>query len=100
MKKIKDPLYGYVEIEEWLMKYVDTPEFQRLRNIRQTGYASLYPGVLHNRFVHSLGVFYLGNKAIQNFRENVEQNSAISSNIWEKWEKTFLLACLLPDVEK
>lgn len=98
MKKIKDPLYGYIEIEEWLMKYVDTPEFQRLRNIRQTGYASLYPGALHNRFVHSLGVFYLGNKAIKKFRENVEQNSATSSNIWEKWEKTFRLACLLHDV--
>lgn len=98
MKKIKDPLYGYVEIEEWLMIYVDTPEFQRLRNIRQTGYASLYPGALHNRFVHSLGVYYLGNKAIRKFRENVEKNSEISSDIWRKWEKTFRLACLLHDV--
>lgn len=98
MKKIKDPLYGYIEIEEWLMKYVDTPEFQRLRNIRQTGYASLYPGALHNRFVHSLGVFYLGNKAIEKFRENVESNSAKSSDIWDRWERTFKLACLLHDV--
>ncbi len=98
MKKIKDPLYKYIEVEEWLMKYIDAPEFQRLRNIRQTGYASLYPGALHNRFVHSLGVFYLGNKAVQRFRKNVELHSGETFDSWEKWERTFKLACLLHDV--
>lgn len=98
IKKIKDPLYGYIEVQEWLMKYIDTPEFQRLRNIRQTGYAALYPGALHNRFVHSLGVFFLGNKAILSFRKNVEELSGKSPNEWDRWEKTFKLACLLHDV--
>lgn len=97
-KKIKDPLYGYIEIEAMMIKYIDTPEFQRLRNIRQTGYASLYPGALHNRFVHSLGVLYLGNKAIQSFRRNVEADSKKTPAVWRKWERTFQLACLLHDV--
>ena len=50
--------YGYINIEDKYIPIIDSAEFQRLRNIRQTGYASLYPSALHNRFVHSLGVFH------------------------------------------
>ena len=40
MKQIKDPLYGYIEIDERFLPLIDSAEFQRLRNIRQTGYAA------------------------------------------------------------
>ncbi len=96
MKQIKDPLYGYIEVDEKYLCLIDTPEFQRLRNVRQTGYASLYPSALHNRFVHSLGVFYLGKKAIKSFRNNVSFD--YSSDKWDIWEETFILACLLHDL--
>ena len=60
-KKFRDPIYGYIEIEESVVhNIVDTATFQRLRNIRQTSYGPLYPSALHNRFVHSLGVYHLG----------------------------------------
>lgn len=96
LKQIKDPLYGYIEVADKYLPLIDSAEFQRLRNIRQTGYASLYPSALHNRFVHSLGVFYLGKRAIFNFRKNVE--STFTSENWDIWEETFTLACLLHDV--
>lgn len=100
MKQIKDPLYGYVEVEDKYLSLIDSSEFQRLRNIRQTGYASLYPSALHNRFVHSLGVFYLGKKAIKNFKNNVlkKDPEKYSSDKWSIWEETFIYACLLHDV--
>lgn len=57
-KMIKDPVHGYIKIRaEYMKKIIDSCEFQRLRNIRQTSYDSLYPGSSHNRFIHSLGVY-------------------------------------------
>lgn len=98
MKQIKDPLYGYIEVETSYIPLIDSAEFQRLRNIRQTGYASLYPSALHNRFVHSLGVFHLGRKAIDNFIENVKDMFPDLGSNWDIWKETFILACLLHDI--
>jgi HD superfamily phosphohydrolase len=99
MKNIKDPIYGYIEINDDYFKLIDDAAFQRLRNIRQTGYQSLYPSAEHTRFVHSLGVFHLGKKAISCFYENL--NTTLPPTIktsWNSIEKTFLVACLLHDV--
>lgn len=96
-KTIRDPMYGYITIEAPFAQLLDTEEFQRLRNIRQTGYQSLYPSALHNRFVHSLGVFHLGKKALGYFENNINiQNEAIPG--WDEIRNTFLTACLLHDV--
>lgn len=100
MKQFKDPLYGYIDVADIYLPLIDTAEFQRLRNIRQTGYQSLYPSALHNRFVHSVGVFHLGNKAFDCFQSNVSRAGfpEYSHLEWKKFKKAFLLACLLHDV--
>ena len=68
LTKFRDPVYGYIEIDDEIVHdIIDTAAFQRLRQIRQTSYEPLYPSSLHNRFVHSLGVYYLGKKAIAAF---------------------------------
>jgi len=60
MKIVKDPVHGYVEIEEALLPLLDSPEVQRLRYIRQLGFSYLvYPGANHSRFEHSLGAMHL-----------------------------------------
>ena len=43
VKIIKDPLYGYINLPYEILHVVDTPVFQRLRDIVQTSYTSLYP---------------------------------------------------------
>jgi len=99
MKQIKDPIYGYVDIDDEYIQLINTPEFQRLRNIVQTSYQALYPSALHNRFVHSIGVFHLGEKAFSCFEFNVKKAfDDYKHRDWGKMKKTFLMACLLHDV--
>ena len=98
MKQIKDPIYGYIDIDLFSIKIINTPEFQRLRNIKQTSYQALYPSAMHNRFVHSIGVYYLGKKAFICFKTNLQNTKYRESINWDKLERTFLLACLLHDV--
>lgn len=101
-KTIRDPMYGYIKIDYPFTVLIDTEEFQRLRNIRQTGYQSLYPSALHNRFVHSLGVFHLGREAFHYFSRNVkaslEEEWNSIDNQMEIIKNTFYAACLLHDV--
>lgn len=99
-KLIKDPVHGYIKLKEsYIKNIVDSSEFQRLRNIRQTSYDSLYPGSSHNRFIHSLGVYYLGHKAFKALKKNVSAMfTGIEETDWIKLQNTFEMACLLHDV--
>lgn len=81
---------------------IDTPIFQRLRRIAQTSYSPLYASSLHNRFVHSLGVYHLGEIACDAIISEAKGKFADivkELNIdLEQLRETFLLACLLHDV--
>lgn len=57
---IKDCLYGYINVPELCHLYIDVPEFQRLRRIKQLGNVSrVYPSATHTRFEHCIGVMHL-----------------------------------------
>ncbi len=98
-KLIKDPVHGYIRVQKDYVKVIiDSCEFQRLRNIRQTSYESLYPGSSHNRFIHSLGVYHLGHKAFKALKRNTDKLLNLQENRWQELEVTFELACLLHDI--
>lgn len=68
MKIIKDPVHGYVEVEDYALALLDSPALQRLRYIHQLGFSYLvYPGANHTRFEHSLGTMYLADVASRKF---------------------------------
>ncbi len=98
-KRFKDPIYGYIEIDASLiMQVVDTAEFQRLRDVIQTSYSPLYSSAVHNRFAHSIGVYYLGKMAAEAFHESIRAKSLqVPENI-SQYIEVFELACLLHDV--
>lgn len=56
-KEINDPLWGTIGLTGPEVAVIDSPLFQRLRLIRQLGVVHwVYPGALHTRFEHTLGV--------------------------------------------
>lgn len=63
MLSVKDPIHGAIELDELESRIIDTPDFQRLRKIRQLATAYLvYPGANHTRFEHSLGTLHLASQ--------------------------------------
>lgn len=62
-KFIRDSVYGDISLNEFEVRIMDMPQFQRLRRIKQLGLISLiYPGATHTRFEHSIGTMNLGSK--------------------------------------
>jgi len=64
-KIIIDPVHGDVGLSEVEAKLIDTPTFQRLRKLKQLGFASMvYPNASYSRFSHSIGVLHITSRAI------------------------------------
>lgn len=65
MKVIRDPLWNNIRLDPLALTLVDTPAMQRLRYVRQLGYAFLvYPGATHSRFEHALGAHHMARRTI------------------------------------
>ncbi|XP_056405330.1 deoxynucleoside triphosphate triphosphohydrolase SAMHD1-like isoform X2 [Hyla sarda] len=69
-KVFNDPVHGHIELHPLLVRIIDTPQFQRLRYIKQLGGTYyVYPGACHNRFEHSIGVAHLAGCLVQELRK-------------------------------
>ncbi|MBC8030320.1 MAG: HD domain-containing protein [Pyrinomonadaceae bacterium] len=72
----RDPVHNIIRLRtdnhegELMMRLIDTPEFQRLRRIKQLGLGLYtYQGAEHSRFTHSLGAFHLMSRVLDRFSE-------------------------------
>ena len=73
MKVIRDPLWNNIRLDPLALTLVDTPAMQRLRYVRQLGYAFLvYPGATHSRFEHALGAHHMARRTITLLAERGE----------------------------
>ena len=64
--EIRDPIHGFIELDDWERDIVNHPVFQRLRRIRQLGLTDMvYPGATHSRFEHSLGVMHVATRMFE-----------------------------------
>lgn len=113
-KIFRDSVHGYISVPaDYVANFIDTEVFQRLRHIEQTGMRTLYPSARHDRFIHSLGTYFLGHKAFECFKHNIyrsyhgitgkEDHYKILDDekkneaFWDKCQFLFEVACLLHD---
>ncbi len=69
-RNITDPIHGSIDVPIKLFDIIDTPQFQRLRDIKQMGTAHyVYPGGVTNRFSHCIGTSFLAKEWMQQFRK-------------------------------
>jgi len=60
MKIIHCSVWGDIELSDLAMAIIDTPAFQRLHYIKQTGFAyKVFPTATSSRFEHSVGVYHI-----------------------------------------
>jgi hypothetical protein len=68
-KIIIDPVHGDIGLSKLETELIDTPTFQRLRRIKQLGFAYMvYPNARHSRFEHSLGVMHMMSRVLESLR--------------------------------
>jgi len=92
-KIIIDPVHGDIGLSKLETELIDTPTFQRLRGIKQLGFAYMvYPNARHTRFEHSLGVMHIMTRILESFRSKGED--AVPQNDF----RNLRIAALLHDI--
>ncbi|SCX35014.1 HD domain-containing protein [Agrobacterium rosae] len=98
-QRVRDPIHGLIifekhnQIDQLAWSLIDTPEFQRLRRIRQLGMSEyVFPSATHTRFAHSIGVYHNARRLMEVVKQ--EEGKAY---LPERAEE-ILIAALLHDV--
>jgi HD superfamily phosphohydrolase len=62
--KVRCPVHGFIHYSANERSFIDHPAFRRLRNVKQLALTCyVYPGAMHSRFEHSLGVMEMATRA-------------------------------------
>lgn len=101
--EIRCPIYGFIPLDGWERDIISVPAFQRLRRIRQLAWTDyVYPGAMHSRFEHSLGVMHMATQLYDAVtrRSWTELESNLGYNVAgrERTQHLIRLAALLHDV--
>jgi HD superfamily phosphohydrolase len=107
IQRVRCPVHGFIRYSANERKIIDHRTFQRLRHIRQLAMTYLvYPGAMHSRFEHSLGVMELATQAFDllalRYRERLEnelkQIPELGDRTMAKARQIVRLIALLHDV--
>jgi len=101
-RTIYDVLYGFIPITEWEEKIINSPFFQRLRWIKQLGFANyVFPGAEHNRFAHVIGVMHSMDQMIRALGLAVPDSELFdpkATNDAAMFHKSMRISALLHDI--
>lgn len=92
--EVRDPVHGSIHIVDEEAPIIRAPFFQRLRNIKQLGFSEyVFPGATHTRFLHSIGVMNVGDRAFDKLFKDHQKSSDLA-----RLKETFKMACMLHDI--
>lgn len=97
IEKYRDPIHGFIEVSTIENKIIDSPPFQRLRNIKQLAMTNLvYHGAEHTRFGHSIGVMHLATRAFNSALDKGRYSFTREKKLW--YEQILRLIALTHDL--
>ena len=100
--QIYDNLYGFVRLTETEERIINSPYYQRLRWIKQLGFANyIFPGAEHTRFAHAIGVMHSVDQMIRAIGKEVPDDRLFNKKATDKaatFHKSCRLAALLHDI--
>jgi HD superfamily phosphohydrolase len=99
--EIRDVIHGSIHIDRLELPVIDSKYFQRLRQIKQTGFAeNSFPGAIHNRYIHSLGAMASATQAFEKIFDPTQRISPIqlSADTYTRFRAAVRLAALLHDL--
>jgi len=92
---VRDPLWKHIYLTPALEKAIRSAPFVRLGRLKQLGLAVLvYPGAVHTRANHSLGVFHLARRIIH----SLTLSPAYPDHLTLEGVKAYLCAALFHDL--
>ncbi len=93
---VRDPVWGTVLFPPAFMRLFDLPDVQKLSRIRQLGPTYLvYPGAVHTRLNHSIGVFEISKRMMLVL---LQQRDSDDLSFSIEGIRAFLTAALLHDI--
>jgi HD superfamily phosphohydrolase len=104
--EVRCPIYGFIPLDEWEHDVIETPELRRLRRIRQLAWTDyVYPGAMHTRFEHTLGVMHMARMLFEQLtrpltrsRRFIVDHFGGNEDQLRRYDKLVRLAALLHDV--
>jgi HD superfamily phosphohydrolase len=103
IREVRDAVYGFTRLSKAEWEIVNSPQFQRLRDIKQLAMGHMvFPGATHTRLEHSVGCTHLADVLIrqlwENSRSELEDNFSINPGNFERARRMLRLAALLHDI--
>jgi HD superfamily phosphohydrolase len=93
---IRDVIHGVIQIESHELPILNSYIFQRLRQIKQTGFAEhSYPGATHNRYIHSLGALHTITETFESIFIKLKERSP---EAWTRFRAAVRLSAMLHDI--
>ncbi|MGE4232685.1 MAG: HD domain-containing protein [Bacteriovoracia bacterium] len=100
--QIYDSIYGFIRLTSTEERIINSPFFQRLRWIKQLGFASyIFAGAEHSRFAHAIGVCHSADQMIRAIGFDVSPEKLFNPKATDAdslFHKSVRIAAMLHDI--